>query len=186
MTLLKLDQKGIDTSMKQFEEMISTIKEENKKIEDYFKEVFDYRNKIVSYNQTLIRSLQIYSSIFKLNQRDYIFKHLKKLQINQFGEIRLDESRDMKDLQSQIKLVSNCRIISLQHVKDDFTFNPTLNFNKLSEENFVSKLEIINDYNDLCSNISQKIDIHSTSSYLLKRNFKIKKIKNMDKIIEIL
>jgi uncharacterized protein with von Willebrand factor type A (vWA) domain len=50
LTLLKLDQKGIDTSMKQFEEMISTIKDENKKIEEYFKEVFEYRNKIVNYN----------------------------------------------------------------------------------------------------------------------------------------
>lgn len=37
--------------------MISNIKVENKRIEEYFQEVFDYRDKIVKYNKTLIRSL---------------------------------------------------------------------------------------------------------------------------------
>ena len=39
MTLMKLDQKGLNGSIKQFEILIETIKNENKKIEDFFNKI---------------------------------------------------------------------------------------------------------------------------------------------------
>jgi len=44
--------------------------------------------------------------MFKLNQKEFIFKHLRKLKINEYGEIKLNESAEMKELQTQIKQVS--------------------------------------------------------------------------------
>lgn len=137
MTLMKLDQKGLNGSLKQFDVIIKTISAENEKIEEFFKKIIKFKENVISYNQGLVRSLQIYQSMFKLNQKEYIFKHLRKLKINEFGEIKLSESSEMKDLQLQIKQVSQCKIISLDHVKDDLTFNPTLDIEKLQSENIV-------------------------------------------------
>lgn len=65
-------------------------------------------------------------------------------------------------------------------------FNPDILFAKQLVNNPLLETDLIKDYKTLCKNINLSMDLHSNSTKLIDRNYKIKNVKQIEKLIIIM
>lgn len=176
----------IHQNLEEITNLVKRINEENQKINQLVDKIIKFRDQVLQYNKDLVRSLQIFKVISEKSQKETFEKQLSNFKISNLSNIQKTIQKEIMKVTNKISALKDSQFYSFKQFSDSINFKPDNLLSKKPVNNPLLEIDLIKNYKTLCKNINLCMDLHSNSTKLIDRNYKIKNAKQIERLIEIM